>query len=32
MAALLHNQLAGVQHAQDRFHYADAVYHFTPQW
>ena len=30
VAALLHQQLSGVDDVQDRFHYADRVYHFTP--
>jgi hypothetical protein len=32
VAALLHQQLDATDNVQDRFHYADTVYHFTPQW
>ena len=32
VARVLKQQLDRINYAQDRFHYADAVYHFTPQW
>ena len=32
MTDMLNQQLEGIDNAQDRFHYADQVYHFTPQW
>ena len=32
VARVLKQQLDSINYAQDRFHYADAVYHFTPQW
>jgi len=32
VANMLTNQLSGIDNAQDRFHYSDQVYHFTPKW
>ena len=32
MTDLLTNQLSGIDNTQDRFHYSDQVYHFTPKW